>query len=79
VGGVLGVRLDPKTEQKLEALAAQQGRTKSDIVREAIRRYLEQDHFLEEARRQSLLVSATPDDRDAAELAHQIADWGDPA
>ena len=37
---MLDVSLPPETEDRLEALAARSGRTKSDIVREAIVRLL---------------------------------------
>ena len=38
---MLGIRLDPELEAKLEALAEKTGRTKSYYAREAIRQYLE--------------------------------------
>jgi RHH-type rel operon transcriptional repressor/antitoxin RelB len=38
---VIGIRLEPELEQKLESLARETGRTKSYYVREAIRQYLE--------------------------------------
>jgi RHH-type rel operon transcriptional repressor/antitoxin RelB len=53
---VLGVRLDSELEERLAAVARTQGRSKSDIAREAVRRYVERhdEAFLAEARRQSL-------------------------
>lgn len=56
---MLGVRLEPKLEAQLAALASARGRTKSDIAREAVRRYvLEHDAaYREECRRQSRLVA----------------------
>ncbi len=39
---MLGVRLDPEIEQKLENLVSQTGRSKSYYVREALRAYLEE-------------------------------------
>lgn len=36
----LTIRLDPELEQQLERLAKRTGRTRSEIVREAIRRQL---------------------------------------
>ena len=69
---MLGVRLDSELEQRLAAVARTQGRSKSDIAREAVRRYVERhdEAFLAEARRQSLNAAAL--DRTKADLA---ADW----
>ena len=69
---MLGVRLDSELEQRLAAVARTQGRSKSDIAREAVRRYVERhdEAFLAEARRQSLNAAAL--DRTEADLA---ADW----
>jgi len=38
---MLGIRLDPELEEKLESLARETGRSKSYYAREAIRQYLE--------------------------------------
>lgn len=38
---MLGIRLDPKLEKRLEKLARKTGRSKSHYAREAIRQYLE--------------------------------------
>jgi RHH-type rel operon transcriptional repressor/antitoxin RelB len=45
---MLSIRLDPKIEKRLEALAARTGRTKSYYVREAILEHLEdmEDRYL---------------------------------
>jgi len=61
---MLGVRLDSELEERLAAVARTQGRSKSDIAREAVRRYVERhdEAFLAEARRQSM----TPAARDRA-------------
>ena len=69
---MLGVRLDSELEQRLAAVARAQGRSKSDIAREAVRCYVERhdEAFLAEARRQSLNAAAL--DRTEADLA---ADW----
>lgn len=58
--GLLGVRLDSELEDRLAAVARTQGRSKSDIAREAVRRYVEllDQAFLAEARRQSLRAAA---------------------
>ena len=54
---MLGIRLEPDLEGRLEWLARVTGRPKSDLAREAIRGYL--DANIKEARRQSLLASRT--------------------
>lgn len=53
---MLGVRLDGELERRLTSVARTQGRSKSDIAREAVRRYvdLHDEAFRAEARRQSL-------------------------
>lgn len=53
---MLGVRLDDDLERRLASVARTQGRSKSDIAREAVRRYVDRHDaaFLAEARRQSL-------------------------
>ncbi|MGH9453596.1 MAG: type II toxin-antitoxin system RelB family antitoxin [Terriglobia bacterium] len=45
---MLGVRLDPEVEAKLEKLARETGRSKSYYAREAIRQFLEdrEDYLL---------------------------------
>jgi RHH-type rel operon transcriptional repressor/antitoxin RelB len=60
---MLGVRLDTELEGRLAAVARTQGRSKSDIAREAVRRYvdLHDEAYLAEARRQSLRASERDD------------------
>ena len=57
---MLGVRLDSDLEERLAAVARTQGRSKSDIAREAVRRYVERhdEAFLAEAKRQSMKAAA---------------------
>ena len=57
---MLGVRLDSELEERLAAVARTQGRSKSAIAREAVRRYVERhdEAFLAEARRQSMKAAA---------------------
>jgi predicted transcriptional regulator len=43
----LTVRLDPKLEKALARIARRTGRTKSDVVREALERYLAVTRFRE--------------------------------
>lgn len=63
---MLGVRLDDDLEQRLTAVARTQGRSKSDIARDAVRRYVElhDEAYLAEARRQSLSASQRDDAAD---------------
>ena len=63
---MLGVRLDPETERRLEAVARRERRSKSSIVREVVEKALRvrDEAFLKEARRQSIEASKreNPDD-----------------
>lgn len=58
---MIGVRIDKEMQGKLEALSRRTGRSKSDVAREAIRRYLEAHDLAAEARLQSHLASAAPE------------------
>ena len=60
---MLGVRLDDDTERQLADLAQRTRRTKSDIVREAVSKYVaaHDEAYLAEARRQSLRAAAKDD------------------
>lgn len=49
-----GVRLEPRLDRQLTALARQRRTTKSALTREAIRRYLTQERLAVRAREQSL-------------------------
>ncbi len=71
---MFGIRLEPKLDRRLTALAKQQGKTKSDLAREAIRRYLLENDLIMEARRQSLLVSKSTSDREALDFIENAAD-----
>ena len=62
---MLGVRLEPELERRLDWLAGATGRPKSDLAREAIRRYLEAS--ADEARRQSILASRVVEPEFAAD------------
>jgi RHH-type transcriptional regulator, rel operon repressor / antitoxin RelB len=57
---MLGVRLDDELERRLTTVARSQGRSKSDIARDVIRRYVDQHDaaYLAEAKRQSLAAAA---------------------
>jgi RHH-type rel operon transcriptional repressor/antitoxin RelB len=79
---MLGVRLDEELEQRLAAVARTQGRSKSDIAREAVRRYVERHDaaYLAEAKRQSLAAASrgwTDEDRAWEALAAADDDGSD--
>ena len=79
---MLGVRLDDDLEQRLTAVARTQGRSKSDIVRDVVRRYvdLHDDAFRAEAKRQSLAKAArgwTEEDEAWLDLAAADDDLSD--
>ena len=79
---MLGVRLDEELEQRLTAVARSQGRSKSDIAREVVRRYvdLHDAAMLAEAKRQSLNAAArgwTEEDRAWEALAAADDDLAD--
>jgi RHH-type rel operon transcriptional repressor/antitoxin RelB len=66
---MLGIRLEPELARRLDWLARATGRPKSELAREAIRRYL--DSNAAEARRQSILASRTDDE----DMASDDAGW----
>lgn len=53
---MLSVRLDKETEALLDATVALQKRSRSDVIREALRHYLGQDRELAEFQRQCRLI-----------------------
>lgn len=61
---MLGVRLEPELEARLAAVAHAYGRTKSDIAREAVRRFIKEHDaaYRTECRRQSLAAAAAGGD-----------------
>jgi len=74
---MLGVRLDPATERGLQEIARRSRRSKSDIAREAIEKYVRRHDaaLLAEARRQSLRAAARGwSEEDAAWEAVAAAD-----
>ena len=71
---MFGIRLEPDLDHRLAALAKRQGRTKSDLAREAIRRYLLEDDLAAEARKQSLLVRKSGGEKDALDFIEQATD-----
>jgi RHH-type rel operon transcriptional repressor/antitoxin RelB len=64
IDAMLGLRLEPELEDKLEALSARSGRSKSAIARDALRQYLDARDLAVEARRQSILASQHDDAAD---------------
>ena len=56
------VRLDPELERALAAVARQEGRSRSDVVRAALRQYVAGSDVVAEARRQSRIVRAAEED-----------------
>lgn len=74
---MFGIRLEPNLDRQLAALAKRRGRTKSDLAREAIRRYLLDDDLAAEARRQSLLVSVGDGEQNALDFIEHAADLED--
>lgn len=57
---VLTVRLDPELERQVAEVAERTGRSRSDVVRDAVRRQLaEQDRFRELRRRVLPLAGAS--------------------
>jgi RHH-type rel operon transcriptional repressor/antitoxin RelB len=78
---MLGVRLDPATERGLQEIARRSRRSKSDIAREAIEKYVRRHDaaLLAEARRQSLRAAARGwSEEDAAWEAVAAADDSGP-
>lgn len=69
---MLAIRIDPAIEQRLDALAAKTGRTKSFYARQAIESHLDdlEDFYIAEARMTSYR------DGDAISLAALKADLG---
>ena len=77
---MLGVRLDSELEERLAAVARTQGRSKSDIAREAVRRYVERhdEAFLAEAKRQSLAAAALGWTEEDEQWERLGVAWDDP-
>jgi RHH-type rel operon transcriptional repressor/antitoxin RelB len=68
---MLGVRLDPKLDRLLGAEARRRRTTKSQVAREAIRRFLQGTDIAKQAREQSLRASA----QDEPDLGHDDSGW----
>jgi RHH-type rel operon transcriptional repressor/antitoxin RelB len=72
VFNMLGVRLDRQLDRLLAAAARRRRMTKSELAREAIRRYLSDDDLAARAREQSLRASSS---EDAGEVEHDDGGW----
>ena len=77
---MLGVRLDPETERRLEALARRERRSKSAIVREVVAKAVRarDEAYLAEARRQSIEASRRENPEDYAfweAIEAEDGDW----
>jgi len=70
---VIGVRMEPELERRLDQLAQQLGKSRSACIREAIRQYALRHGDDEEARRQSQLLAAL----EAPNWSERVPDWSD--
>jgi predicted transcriptional regulator len=69
---MLGVRLDPRLDRLLSALARRRRTTKSELAREAIQRYLVEADLAARAKEQSQRASRA---KGAGELEHDDRGW----
>jgi predicted transcriptional regulator len=74
---MLAIRLDPDLERRLAGVAKRHRRTKSQVVRDALLRYLDGESLATEARRQSLRVSGTAAEREALRFVDHATDTGE--
>jgi predicted transcriptional regulator len=70
---VIGVRVEPELERRLDRLAEQQGKSRSACIREAIRQYLLRHGDGEEARRQSEHLAQL----EQSHWSEQVPNWSD--
>ncbi|MCF8132414.1 MAG: ribbon-helix-helix protein, CopG family [Synechococcus sp. Tobar2m-G35] len=70
---VLGVRVDPELERRLDQLAQQLGKSRSACIREAISQYLIRHGDGAEARRQSEHLAQL----EQPHWSEQLPDWSD--
>ncbi|SBO42705.1 ribbon-helix-helix protein, CopG family [Cyanobium sp. NIES-981] len=70
---VIGVRVDPEVERRLDQLARQLGKSRSACIREAISQYLMRHDDGDEARRQSQQLAA----QGHRHWSEQLPDWSD--
>ena len=70
---VIGVRMEPELERRLNLLAHQLGKSRSACIREAISQYLLRHGDDEEARRQLQLLA----ELEAPNWSEQLPAWSD--
>mgnify|MGYP006935489883 CR=1 FL=1 len=70
---VIGVRVDPAVEQRLDELAQQLGKSRSACIREAIDQYLLRHGDGEEARHQSEHLAQL----EQLHWSEQVPNWSD--
>lgn len=70
---VIGVRVDPAVEQRLDALAQRLGKSRSACIREAIDQFLLRHGDGEEARRQSEHLARL----EQPHWSEQVPHWSD--
>ena len=70
---VIGVRMEPELERRLDLLAHQLGKSRSACIREAISQYLLRYGDDGEARRQSQLLA----ELEPPNWSEQVPDWSD--
>lgn len=70
---VIGVRVEPEVERRLDQLARQLGKSRSACIREAISQYLLRHGDGEEARRQSEQLVR----QEHQHWSEQVPDWSD--
>jgi len=78
---MLGVRLEPELEQRLNVLAKKRNRSKSYLTKEVLRRYLDQLK-IEEKRRQETLARWEAYELNGETVEHDtivewLESWGD--
>lgn len=75
---VLTLRVPPELDRRIAAEARRRRRTKSEILREVLRGAFPQGRApedpIQEARRQSLLVSGRASEREAVRFVARVAD-----
>ena len=71
---VIGVRLEPELERRLDRVAGQLGKSRSACVREAIAAYIQRHGDADEALRQSQVLAAS---EQACHWSEQVPDWSD--
>lgn len=74
---MIGLRLDQELEQRVRRVAREHGRSASDVVREAIRRFLDQAGDDLERERELRLIAATASDADMEEFESFAAELAD--